>query len=61
MKIFAEAIKEFLMKNSERSRPDRKPKYHRLRRLKQKREQQPEIKWFTTADSEGNVAIHPIN
>lgn len=57
LKIFVSGIKESIMKNSERSRPQLKPKFPRLKRLREKRL----ARWFTTADAEGNVQIHPDN
>lgn len=60
MKNFARAIKEFVMKNGERSRSRFKPRFPRIKRLMKKRQQQPSPRWFSTADAEGNVHVHPI-
>lgn len=49
-----------MFKHSQRTNPRRKPRFPRLKRLLSKRrEQTPVGPWYTTADDEGNVQIHP--
>ncbi len=43
---------------SDRSKPRLKPRFPRLQRLMRKRRAE-QTDWYTTADEEGNVVIHP--
>lgn len=49
-----------MFKHSQRTNPRRKPKFPRLKRLLSKRRDDTDrVEWYTTADADGNVQVHP--